>query len=72
MITRITATVVTFRHPFTLERFGDVLPPGSYDVDIEEEKLDTVSVAAWKRISTTIQLKRSGTIEYMSIDPDAL
>lgn len=72
MTTRTTGTVVTFRHPFMLERFGDVLPPGSYDVDMEEEQQDTVSVAVWKRVSTTIRLNREGAIEYLPVDPDAL
>jgi len=72
MTTRTTAAVATFRHPFQLEKDGDVLPAGSYTVDTEEEQLDTVSFVAWKRVSTTMRVRRDGAIETVTIDPNHL
>jgi hypothetical protein len=41
-------------------------------VDTEEEMMDTLLLAAWKRTSTVIQLHRDGAIEYHPIDPGQL
>jgi hypothetical protein len=70
--TRVTSTTVTFARPFILDGFGELQRPGSYVVDTEEELMDTISVAAWKRISTVIQLSRDGGTEYVRINPDQL
>jgi len=70
--TRVTSTTVTFVRPFILDGFGELQRAGSYIVDTEEELIDAVSVAAWKRLSTVIQLNRHGGIEYVPINPDQL
>jgi hypothetical protein len=70
--TRVTSTTVTFARPFILDGFGELQRPGSYVVDTEEELMDTISVAAWKRISTVIQLSQDGGTEYVPINPDQL
>jgi len=70
--TRVISTTVTFVRPFILDGFGELQRPGSYIVDTEEELMDTLSVAAWKRISTVIRLGRHGGIEYVPISPDQL
>jgi hypothetical protein len=70
--TRVTSTTVTFVRPFILDGVGELQRAGSYIVDTEQELIDTVSVTAWKRISTVIQLNRRGGIEYVPIDADKL
>lgn len=70
--TRVISTTVTFIRPFILDGFGELQRPGSYVVDTEEELVETLSVAAWKRISTVIRLSRHGGTEYVPINPDQL
>ena len=70
--TRVTSTTVTFVRPFILDGFGELQRAGSYVVDTEEELIDSLSLTAWKRISTVMQLSRHGGIEYLPINPDQL
>ncbi len=70
--TKVTSTTVTFVRPFVLDGFSELQRAGSYVVDTEEELIDTPSVAAWRRISTVMQLSRHGGVEYVPINPDQL
>jgi hypothetical protein len=70
--TRVISTTVTFVRPFILDGFDELQRPGSYVVDTEEELMDTLSLSAWRRISTVLQLSRHGAIEYVPINPDQL
>lgn len=73
MTTRLTTQTVTFRRPFVLTGFDDLAPPGDYVVATEEELLDTVSVIAWHRLSTTIRVRcRDGAVETHAVAPDEL
>lgn len=47
---------VTFTHPFTLGDFGEVLRPGSYDVEIDQELIEGLSFKAYRRVLTIIHL----------------
>jgi hypothetical protein len=69
---RTSQTTVTFRHSFVLDGCESEWPPGSYVVETEEEPLDTLLHAAWKRTSTVMLLKKHGRIEYWPIKPDDL
>lgn len=51
--TRVISTTVTFARPFILDGFEGLQRPGSYVVDTEQELIDSPSVTAWKRISTS-------------------
>jgi hypothetical protein len=68
----VISTTVTFARPFILDGFDELQPPGSYVVDTEQELIDSLSVTAWKRISTAMQLNRHGGTEYVPINPDRL
>ena len=70
--TRVITTTVTFVRPFILDGFDELQHPGSYIVDTEEELINSLSLTAWKRISTVIQLNRHGGTEYVPINPDQL
>jgi hypothetical protein len=69
MVTRTRSEQVVFRRPFLLSGFDSLQPAGAYIVDTEEELLDVLTVAAWKRTTTVIQLSRAGATEYLPIDP---
>ena len=72
METRSKSVVVTFRRPFILDGFDKVLSAGNYIVDTEEEQIDSISISAWRRVSTTMRVRIDGTTEFRSIDADEL
>lgn len=69
---RTTTKTVTFQRPFILDGFSELLPAGTYTIETEEEPLDSMIVAAWRRVSTTVRVRVDGAIECRAIDPDAL
>lgn len=72
MPTRMQSRSVTFRRPFVLDGFDRVEPAGTYTVDTEEETIDDVSFAVWKRCATVMHIVRDGATEYVRIDPEDL
>jgi hypothetical protein len=67
---------VTFRHVFTLKGFERPAPPGTYRVDIEEERIDGLSFLAYRRLATFIRLPMaghgSGSTQSFLVDPKDL
>lgn len=76
MTIRTTKRTVTFVNPFTLGDFDEVLPPGTYDVETDEERLEGLSFHAYRRILTLIQLPtksgQPGLSRTLTIDPNEL
>jgi hypothetical protein len=72
MTTRTRSERVEFCRPFVLSGVDTLQPAGTYTVDTEEELLETLSVPAWRRTATIIQLTRGGTTEYQTVDPSEL
>jgi hypothetical protein len=72
MESRTTSKLVAFRKPFTLSGLDGVQPPGSYTVLMEEEMLDTLSLAGWRQTGCVIVLQRKGSEEHVAIDPQEL
>lgn len=72
MFTRATSRQVVFKRPFMLNGFESAQAAGTYKVDSEEELIEELSFPAWKRTTTTIQLRNDGAIEHWTIDPDEL
>jgi hypothetical protein len=56
MTMRTTSRTVTFIHPFNLSGMDKEHPAGTYTVETDEELLQTLSLPAYKRISTLIRL----------------
>jgi hypothetical protein len=56
MATRTSEKIVTFRRPFTLEGVDDVLAPGNYIVETDEELLAGISFPVYRRISTLLHV----------------
>lgn len=67
---------VTFRHPFVLKGLGRTAPPGTYRVDIEEERIEGLSFLAYRRLATFIRLpvagRGPGSTESLLVDPKEL
>jgi hypothetical protein len=72
METRTTHSTVTFRHPFQLAGMDGTAPAGRYRLDMEEEKLDTLTFESWRQTAVILQVARAGVTEYLPIDPQEL
>ena len=76
MITRTLRSVVAFKRPFKLPQVEGVQPPGVYQVETDEEHIDSVTVDAFRRLATRLYLmadpKAPGVREEVVVDPDDL
>ena len=76
MTTRTLKTSVEFKRPFKLPRVEGVHPAGIYQVETEEERLDSVTVDAYRRLATRLYLpadpKTPGVREEVIVNPDEL
>jgi hypothetical protein len=57
---RHTSLEVTFRHAASLRGLERAVAPGTYRVDIEEERIEGLSFLAYRRLATFIQLPLAG------------
>jgi hypothetical protein len=48
---------VEFKRPFTLPHVEGTHAPGIYQVETEEERIDSVSVDAYRRLATRLYLQ---------------
>lgn len=71
MTTRSRREIITFRHPFRIKGIDRVLPPGPYEVITDEEMIDGLSFASFRRVATMIMVAaaapRRSTMEMISI-----
>ena len=61
---------MTFRHPFRIRGIERLLPAGAYEVVTDEEKIEGLSFAAWRRVATMITVPgegERGSAELLSI-----
>lgn len=73
MTIRSRRDVVTFKHPFQIRGVDRLLPAGPYEVITDEELIEGLSFASFRRVSTIIMVpaaaSRGSTMEMISIDP---
>ncbi len=69
MQSRTSHSYVTFRRPFRLAGVDTWAPAGRYKVDLEEERLESLTVEAWRQTAVTLQIASAGTTDYLSVDP---
>jgi hypothetical protein len=71
MTTRSRREVITFRHPFRIKGIDRVLPSGAYEVITDEEMIEGLSFASFRRVATMIMVPaaapRDSTMEMISI-----
>jgi hypothetical protein len=71
MTTRSRRETITFQHPFRIRGIDRLLPPGAYEVITDEEMIEGLSFAAFRRVATMIMVPaappRSSTMEKISI-----
>lgn len=69
---RTTRASVTFKSPFRLSVFDEPLPAGQYDIDTEEEAVEGNERTVYVRVATLLQLRTSGKVQTVTIDPQEL
>ena len=76
MTTRTTTRTVTFTKPFRVAGFDEELPPGTYEIETDEELVEGITFPVYRRILTIIHLHampgHPGRTQMVTIDPDAL
>jgi hypothetical protein len=60
MTIRSRRETVTFRHPFRIRGVDRVLPAGAYQVITDEEMIEGLSFAAFRRVATMIEVPSGG------------
>ena len=60
MATRTVRRQVEFESPFTLKPIDGTLPPGSYDVEVDEEELVGMHNSGLVRVATLFTVERGG------------
>jgi hypothetical protein len=61
---RSTESTAIFHHPFLLASLGEVQPPGTYRVVVDEEEVVGLSFLAYRRVATWFHLP---AIEFSSM-----
>ena len=71
MTTRSRRETITFRHSFRIKGIDRLLPAGGYEVITDEEMIEGLSFAAFRRVATMIMVPaeapRSSMMEMVSI-----
>jgi hypothetical protein len=71
MTTRSRRETITFKHSFRINGIERSLPPGDYEVITDEEMIEGLSFAAYRRVATMIVVPaappRNATMEMISI-----
>ena len=60
--------VVTFKHPFLIRGIDRLLPAGDYEIVTDDEPIDGLSFAAFRRVATMIMVpaKDNGVINVVT------
>ena len=71
MTTRSRRETVHFKHPFRIKGIDRLLAPGAYDVITDEEMIEGLSFASFRRVATMIMVPgaapRTSLMEMISI-----
>jgi hypothetical protein len=75
MTTRTRRETVTFRHPFRIDGVERQLAAGAYEVVTDEEMIEGLSFASFRRVATMIMVpgaSHQASIEMLVVEPAAL
>ena len=76
MTMRSRREIITFKHPFQIEGVDRLLAAGAYEVITDEEMIEGLSFASFRRVATMIMVpaaaSSSSTMEMISISSVAL
>jgi hypothetical protein len=66
---RTRSSTVTFKHPFTLNRNLGELPPGTYDIEIDEEEIQATDRTAYRRVAIYFYVQNSASTRTITVTP---
>ena len=73
MTMRSRRETINFKHPFRIKGIDRLLPPGPYEVITDEEMIEGLSFASFRRVATMIMVPaaapRTSTMEMISVGP---
>lgn len=73
MTMRSRREMINFKHPFWLKGVDRLLPPGAYEIVTDEEMIEGLSFASFRRVATVIMVPaappRTSTMEMIPISP---
>lgn len=71
MTIRSRREIVTFKHPFQIRGIDRLLPAGAYEIVTDEEMIEGLSFASFRRVATMIMVpaaaSRGSAMEMLSI-----
>ena len=65
-------STVSFQCPFTLNRDVGELPPGSYDIEIDEEEIQLTDRTAYRRVAIYFYVQNSASTRTVVVSPTDL
>jgi hypothetical protein len=69
---RTTKATVTFNAPFTLNKTVGELPPGTYDIEVDEEEITGLEFTAYRRVGTLLFVQQPGCTRSVAVEPKQL
>lgn len=69
---RTRKATVSFHCPFTLNRDVGELPPGSYDIEIDEEEIQLTDRTAYRRVAIYFYVQNSASTRTVVVSPTDL
>lgn len=73
MTSRSRREIIVFNHPFRIRSIGRDLAAGSYDVVTDEDMIEGISFASYRRVATMMvvpaEAARNGAMEMIAVDP---
>jgi hypothetical protein len=69
---RTRKSTVSFQRPFTLNRDVGELPPGRYDIEIDEEEIQASDRTAYRRVAIYFYVQSSASTRTVVVNPTDL
>jgi hypothetical protein len=69
MTMRSRRETITFNHPFRIKGIDRLLSAGAYEVVTDEEMIEGLSFASFRRVATMIMVPRGSSMEMIAISP---
>lgn len=66
---RTRPSTVTFQRPFTLNRDVGELPPGTYDIEIDEEEIQAIDRTAYRRVAIYLYAENAASTRTIAVTP---
>jgi len=69
---RTRRSTVSFQRPFTLNRDVGELPPGSYEIEIDEDEIQATDRTAYRRVAIYFYVQTSASTRTIVVNPTDL